>query len=154
MRLSTAQTKRKVPDFVAATPGKAAFAMLGVLAMVSAGNAIIAENHVPDPADAIAGKLVSDFGSRYGVHPSSAPIAVHGDDLAQITAAAHSNGADRFVPDVQTVGCSFNYFPADWTHYRVLYQAKARLIDVQSESVVAEGFCRHLPDSDRGAPHL
>lgn len=145
-----ATTKRAVPDFAAMTAGKAAFAVLGALAMISEGNGIIARNKVADPADAIAAGLVASLAGGYSARAADQPVSVAVDDVAGVATAA--NGAARFIVDVQTLNWSFGYFPSDWTHYRVIYTAKARLIDAQSKSVVAEGFCKQIPETNEGAP--
>ena len=54
--------------------------------------------------------------------------------------------------DVRTLVWQMMDFPTDWTHYQVLYTAKARLIDVETRNVVAEAFCKRLPESNAGAP--
>ena len=143
-------TVRKKPDFAATTAGKAAFALLGAAAMISEGNKIIASNNVPDPADVIATGLANTLENAYGVQLVTPPTEVNANDEAQV--AASINGKAKFIIDVQTVHWSFGYFPTDWTHYRVIYTAKARLIDAQSKAVVAEGFCKHIPTSNIGAP--
>lgn len=54
--------------------------------------------------------------------------------------------------DVQTINWSLGYFPTDWNHYRVIYTAKARLIDSGSKAVLAEGSCVRIPQDNTGAP--
>lgn len=143
-------TTRKKPDFAAMTAGKATFAMLGAIAMISAGNSIIEENDIPDPANAIAINLVKALEARHASRVVTPPLSVNSDDPVQI--AGSTNGAAKFIVDVQTINWSFVYFPTDWTHYRVIYTAKARLIDAGTKKVVAEGFCKHIPDNNINAP--
>lgn len=143
-------TARKKPDFSAATAGKAVFGMLGAFSMISEGNAIIARNNVADPADTIATGLAKELETVYGTRLVTPPARVGDDDPSRI--AASVNGAARFVIDAQTVNWSFGYFPTDWTHYRVIYTAKARLIDTQTRAVIAQGFCKHFPDNSPTAP--
>ena len=64
---------------------------------------------------------------------------------------ASNPGAD-YVLDVQTLNWSFAYFPTNWTHYRVMYAARVRLIDATSKAVVAEAGCRSVPSDDKDAP--
>jgi hypothetical protein len=45
------------PDFAAMTAGKAMFGMVGAFAMISAGNKVIRENNVEDPAHYIGSEL-------------------------------------------------------------------------------------------------
>jgi len=143
-------TARVKPSFAAMTAGKAAFAMIGAVAMISAGNNIISHNKVPDPADTIASGLAKELESDYGATLVMPPIGVDEDSPSQI--AARTKGAARFVIDAQTINWSFGYFPTDWNHYRVIYVAKVRIIDIQKKTVVAEGFCKHIPDSNLNAP--
>lgn len=56
---SIVQTARKAPDFAAMTAGKAAFAVLGALAMIGEGNRIVADNKVIDPAESVAAGLAA-----------------------------------------------------------------------------------------------
>lgn len=144
------QTVRKMPDFAAITAGKAAFAMIGAIAMISEGNRIIAANHVADPADQIARGLADVLKTSRGARIVAGSTSVAAEEPAVISAAV--GPAAKYVLDVQTMGWSFGYFPTDWTHYRVTYAARARLIDTTSKSVIAEGMCRHMPETNAGAP--
>ncbi|WP_157050743.1 hypothetical protein [Herbaspirillum rhizosphaerae] len=147
---SMAPTTRDKPSFVAMTAGKAAFALFGTFAMIAEGNQIVEKNQIDDPANAIASALTSSLSEKYGAKAIPAPIAVNSEDAAQISASAKDKA--RYVVDVQTVGWGFGYFPTDWSHYRVFYNAKARLIDAQSKSLIAEGFCKRFPTEQEGAP--
>lgn len=147
---SVVPTSRSKPDFTAMTAGKAAFAVVGAFAMISAGNEIIAKNNVPDPSEAIARGLGKSLTERYGSQFTPQPITVSTEDAAQLASAA--NGQARYVLDVQTILWNFAYFPTDWTHYRVMYSAKARLIDTEKKTVVAEGVCKQIPEDNNGAP--
>jgi hypothetical protein len=132
------------------TPGKAAFAMVGAFAMIAEGNKIVAENKITDPADTIAAELIKSLETSHGTKVVMAPVKVTDDDIQNIISSA--KGASRYLLDVQTIGWNFAYFPTDWTHYRVMYTAKARLIDADSKSVIAEGFCKQIPESNVNAP--
>jgi len=143
-------TVREKPDFAAVTADKAAFALIGAVAMISAGNEIVAEHGIADPADEIAAGLAKALESRHGSQFVNSPVMVSEDDPALI--AASTKGAVKYIIDTQTINWSFGYFPTDWSHYRVIYVAKARLIDVDTKAVVAEGFCKHVPESNEGAP--
>jgi hypothetical protein len=144
------QTVRKRPDFSAFTAGNATFGLVGALAAISEGNNIIALNRIDDPSDAIAAGLSQALSAKHGTRVASPPIAVNDDDAKQIAATA--KGKARFVVDVQTINWGFNYFPTDWTHYRVHYVGKARLIDVETSAVIAEGGCRQIPETNANAP--
>lgn len=147
---TVALTQRPLPDFAATTPGRAVFGLVGAALMVSDGNSIIAKNKVADPADAIASSLVMALEETRGAKSIVQRVAVKGSGASDISAAA--NGAARFVIDVQTINWSFIYFPTDWTHYKVMYLAKARLIDTSTSTAVAEGVCGRSPQASAGAP--
>jgi hypothetical protein len=143
-------TVRKKPDFAASTPAKATFAVIGALAAISEGNDLVAANRIDDPADAIAAGLSQALAANHGTRVVSPPIAVNGDDVNQIAATA--KGKARFVVDVQTFNWGLIYFPTDWTHYRIMYAAKARLIDVESNMVISEGLCKQMAETNANAP--
>jgi hypothetical protein len=143
-------SKRGKGDFAAMTAGKAAFGLLGVAAMISAGNKIIAENNVEDPAGYIGGKLASNFAAAHSLTVAEAgDVLSTGTDIKQL-AAQHSK-ADLLL-DVQTVNWSFIYFPTDFNNYRVIYTAKLRLVDIKRGKLMAEGFCKRIPDKTVDAP--
>jgi hypothetical protein len=144
------QTVRKKPDFSSFTVGNATFGLVGALAAISEGNSLIAAKRVDDPADAIAAGISQALAANHGARVVSPRIAVDGDDPKQIATAA--KGKARFVVDVQTYNWSLIYFPTDWTHYRVIYNAKARLIDVETSAVVAEGGCKNMAETNANAP--
>jgi hypothetical protein len=64
-------TARPTASFVAMTAGKAAFGLVGVLAMIEAGNALVTENGIEDPAPLLGQALLNSAQSHYGVIPAS-----------------------------------------------------------------------------------
>jgi hypothetical protein len=147
---SVGQTKRPIPDFAALTPAKAATLLIGAALSISEGNSIIASNKVADPADAIGLGLAKEIELAFGAKSTAQQFEITENDVASIAIATGDKA--RFVMDVQTLVWRIGYFPTDWTHYRLTYTAKARLIDVATKTIVAEGFCIHNPDSNVGAP--
>lgn len=143
-------SKRPAPDFVASTPGKAMFGLIGALAAISAGNDIVNNNGVEDPAPLIGRELSVELARRYGTAVSPNRILVIKDDDDAVTSPSASR-AD-LVLDVSTIGWSFIYFPFSWDHYRVLYNARLRLIDRRTAQVVAEGHCSRVPEETPTAP--
>lgn len=143
-------TTRNKPDFSAMTAGKAMFALIGAAAMIAAGNEIVQENDIDDPAHYIQKQLAQELKLAYGFNI----------DQAQPTLVNTTNGkkiASQFpesdlVLDVQTINWSFGYFPTDWDNYRVMYSAKVRLIETKTQNVIAEGFCYRVPEEDETAP--
>ncbi|MGC4062061.1 MAG: hypothetical protein QM749_14905 [Aquabacterium sp.] len=144
----THTARAEKPSFVAMTAGKAAFALLGAAAMISEGNGIVASNAIPDPADFIATELTQALQTAHGATALPA-VRVDGDAVGQLATAA---GSAKYVIDVQTTQWTFAYFPTDWTHYYVIYGAKARLIDTATKTVMAEGACSRSTKDAPGAP--
>ncbi len=138
----------KKPDFAAMTAGRATFAIIGALVMISEGNALVASNAIDDPANDIAAGMIDTLSRRYGAQGSATDTPIKADD----TTTPAGTPAARYIVDVQTINWGFAYFPTDWTHYRVLYSVKARLYDAQTKTVLAEGFCRRAPEKTDTSP--
>jgi len=152
--------KRAVPDFGALTAGEAAagglFGPIGGAvagqAMINAGNAIVQQHGVDDPSREIAETLTRALVARYGATSGglgSYVITPDDDEPARVAAAYQ---ASPFVIDVRTTNWGFLYFPTDWSHYRVNYRARMRLISTERAEVIAEGGCVSLPDKTDDAP--
>lgn len=147
---SVVHTARDMPDFGEMTPAKATFGVIGAAMMISEGNKTVMMNQIADPGVAIADALLNAMQSSQGVQVVASPLRIDSEDPARIAELA--KGKARYVLDVRTLMWQMMYFPTDWTHYRVMYTAKARLIDVDGKNVVAEAFCKQLPESNAGAP--
>jgi hypothetical protein len=133
-----AVTTRPKPSFTAMTAGKAAFGMIGAFAMISAGNAIVREDDIQDPAVQIREDLSAGLVRDYGLVREGSSVKT---DTGEVTALARQYRAADLVLDVQTINWSFGYFPTNWHRYRVMYGAKLRLIDTKRAALVAEGYC-------------
>lgn len=145
-----ASTQYPVPAFTAFTAGKAAFGLLGAAAMIAEGNEIVATNQIEDPALAISRGLVDRLAtSRKGKPLQLAKVQPASDDVGSLV-ASHA-GADYLV-DVKTFNWMFNYYPSDWSHYRVTYGARARLIETSTRQVVAETMCQSVQGDDKNPP--
>jgi hypothetical protein len=51
----------------------------------------------------------------------------------------------RFIIDVSAIYWGISYLPIDWTHYALIYFANARLLDVQTNTLIAKGICQYIP---------
>src|SRR4051812_22361035 len=131
------------PDFSAATPGAAMLGALGAVAMIASGNEIVTKNGVEDPALKISADLAKELSQKLGVTVTAQSGPADQGDLSTI-AARHPQ--DDLLLDVQTVNWSFIYFPLDWSHYRVMYSVRARLIDLKTKRVLAEGSATRVPE--------
>ena len=68
-----ALTSRSRESLLAVTAGKAAFALVGVAAMVEAGNKIVKDNEIEDPVPHLAADLADAAVSKYSVVRSDGP---------------------------------------------------------------------------------
>lgn len=143
-RLITVVTYKK-PDFAAQTYGKAMLGGLGAVAVITDGDAIIADNQVPDPAVAISARLAEKLAPAIA---ASSTVTLSDRDAKGDTEEALSNDVkhEGVVLDVETINWSFIYFPLDWTHYRIMLSARARLIDAQTGKRLAQAPCIFLSD--------
>jgi hypothetical protein len=131
--------KRRSPDFIAMTSKKGMFAVVGVGAAVKAGNALVREKGIEDPALKIGRSVAQVLKSRYGMTVKGISRAyAESDDLGVISRLA---AGQDYALDVATNGWSFIYDGFSFSDYLVGYSAKLRLIDVKAGKVLAEGLC-------------
>ncbi len=117
--------------------------------MIAEGNKIIESNKVADPASSIAQRLSSALAAKHSATVATSKVFVATADVAQI--AREAKQAARFAIDVRTVTWGFMYSPTNRSRYRVFYAAKASLLATETGSILAEGFCKQMPESDAGA---
>jgi hypothetical protein len=138
----------KKPSFTAFTAGKAAFGLLGAAAMISEGNDIVAKNNITDPAINISQELKSRLVEKFELKDTK-DVSELGSDTEEEVAKAI--GKDALALDVKTLGWMFNYFPTNWTHYRVTYSARARIFDTSTGKLVAQIPCTYVSDDEKTA---
>ncbi|CEJ41735.1 hypothetical protein ACSAM1_06575 [Xanthomonas citri pv. bilvae] len=142
-------TRHEMPAFVATTATKVTFGLIGALAAVSAGNAIVRDNQVEDPADHIASHLAQTLSTQLAIPVEQGRVIKPTSSAAEMSKMFPDGG---LVLDVQTTNWSSIYFPTDWNNYRVIYVAKLQLIDTAKKSKVAEGLCVRVPEYTADAP--
>lgn len=131
--------KRKSPSFIAMTSGKGMFAVAGVGAAASAGNKLVKEKNIEDPALSISQSVAKILQSRYdSVVVGTTKETSDSGDIKDI--ATLSSGHD-YALDVVTNGWSFIYDGFNFSSYLVGYSAKLRLIDIKTAKVLSEGLC-------------
>ncbi len=129
------------PSFVAMTSGKGMFAVVGVGAAVAAGNQMVKDDEIMDPAENISKLLADNLVTRYGLsNKGIASDKADSTDLADILALA---GESDYVLDVETNGWSFIYDGFNFSDYLVGYSVKMQLIDVANTTPVVQGFCAY-----------
>ncbi len=143
-------TRYAKPDFTAFTAGKAAFALLGAAAMIAEGNEIVKSNDIEDPALKITQGLVEKLiASRSMILVSNQDKTATSDEISMLL-STYPNA--NYVLDVKTLGWMFNYYPTDWSHYKVTYSARLRLIDSSTKNVIAETACQSVQGDDKNPP--
>ena len=132
-------TRHAKPSFVAMTAGKAMFALVGAAAMISAGNKIVADNAIADPADILERELAPALARHYGMtlQPSANRTVT---EVKPAKIAATQFGTD-FILDIRSGGWMFVYYPTDWNSYWAAYSAQVQLIDARSGAVVSTLAC-------------
>jgi uncharacterized protein YcfJ len=145
-------TSHPIADFSAGTAGKAMFAMVGAIAMIHAGNEMVRQDQIEDPAIRISQRLSNDLAKTQGVIllPPSGSVA-SSDDPA--TLVKTYPGADLLL-DVKTYAWSYIYYPTKWGSYRVNYDANVRLLDGKSGEVIAQQTCKVDPTDPNNPPSL
>jgi len=131
------------------TAGKAGFGLLGAGLMASAGNEIVKSNAIDDPADLISEQICAVLNEKYQTKRSAVVLTLEDKDLALICAM---NPKADLILDVRTLAWSFSYFPTNWNHYKVGYGVQIRLIDVKTQSILAEGAFGHHGEETPDAP--
>ena len=63
----------------------------------------------------------------------------------------HYSGTD-YILDIKTFQWMFNYYPTNWSHYKVTNSARLRLIDTAAKNVVAESMCQSVQGDDDNPP--
>jgi hypothetical protein len=136
---TVALTLHDRPSFAAFTSGKAMFGLFGAGAMIAAGNHLIQDNNVADPAGIVRTNLANELASAYGVKLLAADTTPIKVEKPKEVAATHPD-AD-FVLDVRTGGWMYIYFPSDWTHYWMMYSVQVQLIDTKTGRQVSNAAC-------------
>jgi hypothetical protein len=133
-----AVTRHKKADFVAMTAGKATFALLGAGAMIVAGNKIVEENEITDPADILEHELAPAMAKHFAMTlKQGSGLLVDGSKPKEIIAVQPD--AD-YILDLQSNGWNFGYYPTDWNTYWIGYAVQASLLD-RSGKQLAKMVC-------------
>jgi hypothetical protein len=115
-----------MPSMTMLTAGKAAFGALGGLMMMGDGDKLVHSFGLTDPAIAISAGLTPLVAARY---QTAGTVALAGQPDNDRDLLAKAAGNQGLVVDVETRTWLVNYFAFDWGHYRLMYNARARLID-------------------------
>lgn len=138
------------PTFVDFKPGNAVFGIVGALVAQEQGNSLVKQYMVQDPAAQVAQLLAQRLVQERGMVLLAPPqTALASDDIGAVLAA--QPGAD-YILDIKTTGWATMYYPTDWTHYKVSYSARLRLIDAHSKLVLAQQACYSVQKDNEPKP--
>ncbi|MCF7752279.1 hypothetical protein KQ945_16080 [Bacillus subtilis subsp. subtilis] len=147
---TVALTLHEPPSFMAMTAGKASFALFGAAAMASAGNELVRQNAVPDPAglvrDQLGGALAQAFGAQLLPLDAAPTKAVKPTELAKL------HGDADYVLDVRSGGWNYAYFATQWGRYWVGYSVQVTLVETGSKRVVSNVACAANTINDGDPP--
>ena len=141
------------PDLELRTPGRALAGGGGVLGALisrelfqSEGEKLRAKHDLQDPALEVSSGLVEDLRERWGVADvRSLAMPVEDDPRAL---ASREGGV---LLHVETRGWAIYYYPTDWSHYRVAYEARARLVRGEPSEVIWDASCDHVGSEPQGS---
>lgn len=136
---AVALTQHEPPSLMAMTAGKASFALFGAAAMASAGNELVRQNGVADPAglvrDQLGGALGQAFGAQLLPLDATPTKAVKPAELARLHADAD------YVLDVRSGGWNYAYLATQWGRYWVGYSVQVMLVETANKRVVSNLAC-------------
>lgn len=132
--------QRETPNFVAMTSGKGMFAVAGVGAAVAAGNKVVKENGIVDPAKNISLSLARTLARNHGLELRGETDVADSDKVDHLVQMA---GGSDYALEVVTNGWSYIYDGFSFSDYFVGYSAKLRLIDVRASQVISSGLCAY-----------
>jgi hypothetical protein len=112
-------------------------AAMAINSEMQAGDKLVTADAIDDPAPTIAHAVAEAYAAAHGGETAGAPADWDGT----------SAGSARYLVKVATVGWGFTYYPLDWGHYHLAYDAKLELVDVASKRVLAKGSCSHKADA-------
>ncbi|HKQ44132.1 MAG TPA: hypothetical protein VJS47_01955 [Rhizomicrobium sp.] len=136
------------PSFIAMTPGKGAFAMMGAFAAIADGNKLVETYQIPDPAHTVTAKLTPVLQDKFKTSAVKT-ISDLEEKITSDTALAAAAERQGVVLDVVTVGWGYSYFPLNWGRYNIGTNVNARLIDARSGKVIAQSHC--IPPKEQQA---
>jgi hypothetical protein len=112
-----------------------------------AGNTIVEQDHLVDPATVIGPALLAELVSTYGMKP----IQGNGLPATSSRSTTPPTGAD-FVLSVEVSSWSTMYLLTSLSHYGVMLAARGKIVDGATAKVLREGRCIIRPRDQSDAP--
>ncbi|MEE9615238.1 MAG: hypothetical protein V3W31_09890 [Thermodesulfobacteriota bacterium] len=142
--------------FEARTPGKTAIlgggamgALLNIEAGKSGGEKMWEAYSLQDPAVVIKNQFLSGLTRQLRAGNFRTVSDVQDSDRVDDLKASFETG---MVVDFKTTRLLLFYYPTDWSHYRLAYQARARLIRIEDSKIVWQGGCKVVGDDPTTSP--
>jgi hypothetical protein len=143
--LSIGAVRSEPTSLYVRTAGRAMTGVLGMVLMASEGQTIVKEHKIPEPSDAITIRLWQMLSQTHGL-TARTPTLVGQSGMRPLWST-------DLVLRVATTRWELFYFPLDWTHYRLAYEATFELFDSRDQRVLASGACQApYPEESAGAP--
>jgi len=142
------------PSFNVRTPGKALTGGGGLGAIFSlhlfksAGEKMTHDYSLEDPVVTVQDRFLSSVEADFGFQsiPARAPLSNDSFDELKKTFD------EGMVFDFKTTDWMLFYFPTDWSHYRISYSARSRLIRLEDSEVVWQGVCKFVGKDPKTSP--
>jgi hypothetical protein len=131
--------KRSSPGFTAFTPDKSKKGLISVNAAIRAGDKLVKEMKIVNPALDINKSVMRGLKSRYALTIAGITRKVAEEDDLEIMIKL--GGSKDYVLDVATNRWGFINYGFNYSKYMVTYSATLRLIDIKAARVIAEGDC-------------
>lgn len=116
-----------------ALPGAA----VAINAEQRAGDKLVAADAIADPSAEIAHAVARGYAAALGGAAADAPTDWDGAGA----------GWARYLVKVATTQWGFTYYPLDWKHYHLTYDARLELVDIVSKLVLVKATCSHKADA-------
>jgi hypothetical protein len=143
------------PSFNVRTPGKAlaggggllgGFISLGLFK--SAGEKMTHDYSLEDPVVAVKDRFLSSLDADLGIKASSVNEPLGKDSLDELKTTFEKG----MVFDFKTIQWMLFYFPTDWSHYRIAYSARSRLIRLEDSKILWQGVCEFIGKDPKTSP--
>jgi hypothetical protein len=119
----------RTPSFYADTPGRRAYGIAGVIAMMREGNRLVRNYGLADPVSQLSEDLVATLAARNDMRSSN------------------EKSADLLL-NVKTINWDFRPYRNDADNLYVVYSARMSLVDRRSGETLASGKCRSRRDGE------
>jgi hypothetical protein len=145
-------------SFSVRTPGKAMIggggalgAMLSLGLYESAGDKMASEYTLKDPALRLQSQFLPSLEKDSGI--KNIRIAQEPPSGESIEELRRTFGKGM-VLDFKTTQWLLFYYPTDWSHYRIAYSARGRLVRLEEPKIIWQGTCEVIGQDPKTSPTM